>query len=156
MFAAFFLLWMLFNGRWTLELTVVGLVLAAVMYAAVCGLTGAGLLFDLRLVRKLPALLELLVVLVAEIFKANYQVIRWIYRSKETEVHPEIVSFHTTLRTEAARAALVCCITLTPGTIVADLDQDGTFVVHCLDHSLAEDLDRSGFVRCLKKLEGAP
>ena len=153
MFAAFFLLWMLFNGKWTAELAVAGLLLSAVFYAAVCRLTGSGLLFDLRLVRKLPALLELFVVVLVEIFRANVQVILWIYRSRETAIHPEIVHFHSGLRTAAARAALVCCITLTPGTIVADLEED-TFVVHCLDHSLAEGLDQSGFIRCLKKLEG--
>ena len=153
MFASFFLLWMLFNGKWTVELTVVGLILAAVFYTAVCRLTGVGLLFDLRLLRKLPALLELFGVLVSEIFKANMQVIHWIYNAKEEEVHPEIVHFHSGLRTEAARAALVCCITLTPGTIVADLEED-MFVVHCLDRSLAEGLDQSSFIRCLKKLEG--
>ena len=156
MFAAFFLLWMLFNGKWTAELAITGLVLSAVIYAAVCRLTGAGLLLDLRLLRKLPAALELLAVLVAEIFKANFQVIHWIYHSREEGgVHPEIVTFQSGLRTEGARAALVCCITLTPGTIVADLKED-TFIVHCLDHSLAVDLDRSGFIRCLKKLEGTP
>ena len=152
-FAALFLIWMLFNGKWTLELAAVGLILSAVFYAAICRLTGAGLFFDLRLLRKVPAALELFAVLLAEIFKANLQVIRWIYRSKETEVHPAIVSFQSGLRTGAARAALVCCITLTPGTIVADLKED-TFVVHCLDHSLAEGLDQSGFIRCLKRLEG--
>ena len=153
MFAVFFLLWMLFNGKWTPELVVTGLILSGVIYAVICALTGAGLLLDLRLLRKIPAALELLAVLLAEIFKANAQVIHWIYHSKEAEVRPEIVSFESGLRTEAARAALVCCITLTPGTIVADLRED-TFTVHCLDHSLTEELDRSGFIRCLKKLEG--
>ena len=154
MFAAFFLLWMLFNGKWTLELAVVGLVLSGVLYGAVCALTGEGLLLDLKLLKRLPALLELLAVLLVEIFKANLQVIRWIYHSREETVHPAIVSFQSGLRTEAARAMLVCCITLTPGTIVADLEED-CFVVHCLDATLASDLDRSGFIRCLKKLEGS-
>ncbi len=155
MLAALFLLWMLFNGKWTPELAVIGIILSGVIYAAICRFTGAGLLFDLRLFRKMPAFLELMIVLLVEIFKANLQVIHWIYRSKETEVHPEIVSFHSGLQTEAARAALVCCITLTPGTIVADLSEDDTFVVHCLDHSLAVGLDQSGFIRCLRKLEGS-
>ena len=154
MFATFFLLWMLCNGKWTAELAAAGFVLAGIAYVAVCALTGAGLLFDLRLIRKIPAMLELFAVLLGEIFRANMQVIRWIYRSKETEVRPEIVSFHSGLRTQGARAALVCCITLTPGTIVADLKGDA-FTVHCLDHSLSVDLDRSGFIRCLRKLEGS-
>ena len=153
MFGAFFLLWMLFNGKWTVELVITGLVLSGLLYAAVCTLTGAGYLLDLHLFRKIPPALELFIVLLVEIFKANLQVVHWVYHSREDSVHPEIVSFHSGLRTEAARAALVCCITLTPGTIVADLKED-TFVVHCLDRTLAEGLDRSGFIRCLKKLEG--
>ena len=65
-FAALFLIWMLFNGKWTPELAVVGLILSAVFYAAICRLTGAGLFFDLRLLRKVPAALELFAVLLAE------------------------------------------------------------------------------------------
>ena len=153
MLAVFFLLWMLFNGKWTAEIAAAGLLLSAALYAAMCALTGSKPGAELRHLRKLPAALELLAVLLVEIFRANLQVIRWIYRFEETEVHPEIVSFRAGLRTRAARAALVCCITLTPGTIVADLEEDA-FTVHCLDHSLAVELDRSGFIRCLRKLEG--
>ena len=153
MLVILFLLWMLLNGRWTVELAVAGLVLSGIMYLMLCKLTKQRLFFDLRMIVKLPAVVELLAVLLLEICKANLQVIHWIWSLKETEVKPEIVSFQSGLRTEPARAALVCCITLTPGTIVADLKED-TFTVHCLDHSLAEELDRSGFIRCLKKLEG--
>lgn len=151
MFLALFLLWVVLNGRLTGEIAAFGAVFAALCYALFCRLCRTGLDLDLRILKKLPGLFRLLGVLLAEIAKSNWRVIRWIYHPSH-ELEPEIVQFTVDLRTEAARIALANCITLTPGTITGRLE--GTlYTVHCLDKSMAEGLDQSAFVRILKDLE---
>jgi len=150
-FLAFFLLWIVLNGRLTGEIAVFGGVTASVCYVFFCRLCGAGLDLDLQLIKKIPGLVRLFGVLLAEIVKANWRVIRWIYHPKH-ELEPVIVQFHTDLHSEAARIALAQCITLTPGTITGRIEGN-TYTVHCLDKSMAEGLDQSAFVEILKALE---
>ncbi len=151
MFLAFFLLWVILNGRITGEVAALGAGISAVCYVFFCRLCGTGLDLDLRLFKKLPAAVRLLGVLLIEIVKANWRVIRWIYHPKHT-LEPQIVQFETDLHSEAARVALAQCITLTPGTITGRLEGN-VYTVHCLDKSMAEGLDQSRFVEILRELE---
>lgn len=152
MFLAFFLLWIVLNGRFTGEIAVFGALTASLCYVFFCKLCGTGLDLDLRLIKKFPGFMRLLGVLLIEIVKANWRVIRWIYHPKH-ELESVIVQFTADLHTEAARVALAHCITLTPGTITGRLEGN-VYTVHCLDKSMAEGLDQSVFVRILKELEG--
>lgn len=151
MFLALFLLWVILNGRLTGEIAVLGAGVSAVCYVFFCRLCGTGLDLDLRLMKKLPTVLRLFGVLLAEIVKANWRVIRWVYHPKHT-LEPEIVQFEADLHSEAARVALAQCITLTPGTITGRLEGN-VYTVHCLDKSMAEGLDQSAFVEILRELE---
>ena len=90
-------------------------------------------------------------VLVKEIIKANFAVIKMIMSSRY-EIEPAVVKFKTDLKTTTARILLANSITLTPGTITVSLEND-EYVVHCLDKSLAEGINSSIFVTLLRKLE---
>ena len=85
-----------------------------------------------------------------EIHKANLTVVGFILSKKETK--PVLVTFESKLKTDTANVLLSHSITLTPGTITVEL-KGNTFVVHCLDESLADGIDDSVFVRILKKFE---
>ena len=74
MFLAFFLLWVILNGRITGEVAALGAGISAVCYVFFCRLCGTGLDLDLRLFKKLPAAVRLLGVLLIEIVKANWRV----------------------------------------------------------------------------------
>jgi multicomponent Na+:H+ antiporter subunit E len=54
-------------------------------------------------------------------------------------IEPRIVRFKSKLKKEIARVTFANSITLTPGTITADIDGD-TYVVHALSRKTAEDL----------------
>ncbi len=69
---------------------------------------------------------------------ASLQVLR-IVLDPRLPIGPEVVRHTVHLRTDAARAAFANLITVTPGTLTLDIEGD-TFVVHCLDRALAEDL----------------
>lgn len=150
MFVICLLLWILFNGKFTIEILLFGLVISAFVYAMACALLGFSVEQDKKFVKKLPGILKLLWTLTVEIVKANIDVIKRVY-SKEV---PEscYTEFTAPLRSTGARVTLADCITLTPGTITGELE-DGKFVVHCLDKSLADGLDSSVFVKQLEKLE---
>lgn len=151
MYLVFFLIWILFNGQFTWEIAAFGAVLAGVMYWFICRFLNYRPAMDLLICRKLPGFLHYLFVLFKEIVKANLAVIGMIFSSKY-ELEPVIVSFRADLRTGFARVMLANSITLTPGTITVSM-VDGEYIVHCLDKSLAEGLDRSVFVELLRKLE---
>jgi multicomponent Na+:H+ antiporter subunit E len=49
------------------------------------------------------------------------------------EINPGIVKFNPRLKTEMGRMMLANSITLTPGTLTVDIDDDGIFYVHAIN-----------------------
>ena len=151
MFIALFLFWLVFNGRFTVEIAVFGLVLSAAILWFMCKFMDYSLEKDFRIVKKSLWIIKYVLILIVEIGKANVGVLK-ILLSVRYEKEPVLVSFHTDLKSRAARVILANSITLTPGTITVNL-MDDYYEVHCLDKSLAAGLDSSIFVKQLKKFE---
>lgn len=151
MFLLFFLIWIIFNGQLTWEIAAFGIVIAAAMYLFICKFMGYNPKMDLLLGRKLMMILQYVFVLLKEIVKANYAVMKMILSSRY-EIEPVIVKFKTDLKTAPARILLANSITLTPGTITVSLEGD-EYVVHCLDKELAKGINSSIFVTLLSRLE---
>lgn len=151
MFIICLLLWIVFNGRITLEILLFGLVISGAVYAMSCALLGFSVEKDKAFVRRLPGIAKLLWTLLVEIVKANIAVLGFVYGKKKPV--SEFISFQPPLRSTGARAALADCITLTPGTITGELE-NGQYTVHCLDRSLGEGIEDSCFVRQLEVLDG--
>ena len=151
MFILFFLVWVIFNGQFTLEITVFGIVIAGAMYWFICKFLNYKPGYDLFLCKKAPLLIHYLITLIIEILKANGAVFKMIY-SAEYEPEPAIVHFQTDLKTTFARVLLANSITLTPGTITVSL-KDNIYTVHCLDKELAMGIDSSVFVELLRRIE---
>lgn len=146
------LLWLLFNGRVTVEILVCGIVISAVIYAVSCRFLGFSFRKDLFYIKKLPAACMLLGVLLSEIVKSNLAVIRAVYSNTPQDSRYE--EFDTSLEKTITRVALADCITLTPGTITGRLDGNH-YIVHCLNQEMAEGLgqEQRRFTRQLQKLE---
>lgn len=151
MYIIFFLIWIIFNGAVTLEITVFGLVIAAAMYVFVCKFMGFSIKKDITYCKKIFYILHYVVVLVWEIIKANFAVIKLIMSSRY-DLEPVLVHFKTDLKTRQARVVLANSITLTPGTITVSLEGD-EYIVHCLDKELAKGMNHSIFVELLEKME---
>ena len=153
MYLLYFILWIIFNGNFTLEICLLGLLIAAAIFAFTCRFMNYSIAKEKQLYMCSLRLLRYICVLIVEIVKANFAVIHLILSEKE-EAEPVLVSFETELKTTTGRAFLANAITLTPGTITATLE-DSRYQVHCLDESLAEGMDRSVFVNMLKGLESS-
>lgn len=154
MYLLLLLLWMIFNGRVTLEVFLFGVVICGWLYWFICKHMGYSFQTELRRVKKIPLYLKYAVVLLWEIFKANVDVIKIVLSPSKKEIEPALVRFHTDLKSEASQVALANSITLTPGTYTVDLDH-GNYVIQALDkNKFGEGLDESVFVKQLRKLEG--
>ncbi len=151
MFIFFFLIWVIFNGAITLEISIFGIIISGAMYLFLCKFFDFSIRKDLLIMRLLGLCIKYVAVLVWEIVKANFAVIGMIMSSRY-DIEPAVVTFKTDLNTEYARVLLANSITLTPGTITASLEDD-TYIVHCLDKSLAEGIDESVFVEMLRDME---
>jgi multicomponent Na+:H+ antiporter subunit E len=147
----FFLIWIIFNGQFTLEIAAFGVVIAGLVYWFICKFLNYSPKTDIALAKKLFEVLHYIFVLIVEIMKANFAVVKMIMSSKY-EIEPVVVKFKTNLKTRPARILLANSITLTPGTITVSLSDD-EYVVHCLDKSLAQGIDSSIFVELLEKME---
>jgi multicomponent Na+:H+ antiporter subunit E len=151
MYLAFLLLWIIFNGKVTLEIVLIGIVLCAVLFAFCCKFLNYSIKRDLRMFKRLPLMIQYAAILIIEILKANRQVLHFIM-TPVYEVEPQIVHFRSNLKSEAARVVLANSITLTPGTITVGLEGND-FYVHCLDKEFAEGMESSIFVELLEKME---
>lgn len=151
MLVLFFLLWVIFNGNFTLEICIFGAIISVTLFAFVCKFMDFSLKKELHIYKKSFLFVRYVFLLIKEIVKANFGVIRMILNQRE-EVQPVLVTFHSDLKTATGKAFLANAITLTPGTITVSLEKD-QYTVHCLDESLAEGMDNSEFVTYIKKLE---
>jgi multicomponent Na+:H+ antiporter subunit E len=81
------------------------------------------------LVPRLYFLLVFVLVILWKIYAASFRVAWQVLSGR---INPRIVHFRTRLKYDLARAILANAITLTPGTVTLDLDEDH-LIVHWLD-----------------------
>lgn len=151
MYLLYFALWVVFNGRITLEICIFGIVIAGLVYAFSCKFMDHSWAKEKHMYRVSLKFLKYCGVLVLEIVKANFAVMHMILSEKE-EAQPLLVDFDAEMDTPVGHALLANAITLTPGTITVMLEGDH-YTVHCLDESYAQGIDDSIFVKELRSLE---
>lgn len=151
MFFIFFAMWLIFNGRITLQICLVGIVLCGALQWFCMKYLGYGQNKGKNRMKQLGLMIRYVGVLVLEIIKANIAVLK-IAVSKELDFEPQLFYFRTDLKETRSRVMLANSITLTPGTITVSLEDD-LYCIHCLDKSMAEGIADSTFVQLLHKIE---
>ena len=151
MYILYFLLWVIFNGGFNLEICIFGLVIAGVIFAFTCKFTDYSVKQELRNYKNLFLFLGYIFLLIKEIVKANINVVHMILTQKE-EIEPMLVTFQSDLKTPSGKAFFANAITLTPGTITVSLE-GSEYTVHCLDESMAQGINESKFLDYIKELE---
>ena len=109
MFILFFLVWVIFNGKLTVEIAIFGIVISAVMYLFMCKYLEFSPKKDLKIFKNAFLGLRYGIVLIKEIILANISVIAFIYSSKY-EVEPVLIKFKPDLESDASRAVLIRAI----------------------------------------------
>ena len=144
-----FVLWIILNGRITLEILLFGAGISALLSLFTWRIFGSSLANDRRILNRIPLFLVYALDLVWEILKASALVIAAVVRREKPD--PVIVEFDSGFHSRLQNVLLANSITLTPGTITL-FEEDGHFIVHCLRREFAEGMDQSSFVRLLRRL----
>lgn len=151
-----FLLWIVLNSRFSadagmFQVCIVGAAVAVFAYMFAHKALGYTLKSELRWWKKSPVLLAYFFILIKEIIIANLQMMKFVV-SKKAKIHPVMIKVKIPLKSNVARVLLANSITLTPGTITAELEDD-YFTIHCVDSSFAEGIENSSIVKILERLE---
>ena len=153
MFVFLFLLWILFNGRFGLDVLLLGAAVCAAIDWFAMRYCKWYITKDWRWRQLLPAFARYCVLLVKEIFAANWAVMKLILRpGLERNIHPQMVRFPCRYRSDIVKALLANSITLTPGTITVRIRRDH-FIVHALTPEMGTDLEHSSFYEACAQLD---
>lgn len=134
------LIWLGLNGIIGRDVLITGVIVTIVTSFF---FIGTGLFRDVKLTPKaLIALIIWLVVFIAELIKSNIDVMSRVVTPK-VRINPAIVEVKTCLKSKLGRLALANSITLTPGTLTIDIEDD-TLFIHWID---ASDVDIEGATR---------
>ena len=151
MYILLLLFWIILNGKITAEILIFGVVLSAAVFWFMCKYLEYSPKYEIFVAKNLPWILLYFFVLIIEIFKAAITVYKRVY-SRKIEIQPQMVFFDVDIKSEFLRFVLANSITITPGTITVDVD-DNHFCVHALDYTIAEGVEDSVFIKLLKKME---
>lgn len=149
----YFLLWLIFNGRFSAEILIAGLLFSFLLDVFVRKLLKLNLTFSnlIKTLRLIPDILLYVIVLIIEIVRANFAIFKLVL-APQIDVEPCLVKFKTSLATDAAKTALANSITLTPGTITVSLE-GSELLVHALNRDIADGLEGSVFEKLLARME---
>ena len=151
MYIILWILWVIFNGKLTWEIAIIGAILAGVTQWFLVRYLEVDRNFSKKLIRRFWRYLQYACVLVSEIIQANIAVIKKILEV-DKEMESQLISFPVDLSTETARVTLANSITLTPGTITVFL-RGKEYVIVCLDKEFADGMGDSRFIRLLTRME---
>lgn len=128
------LVWCLLANSFTLNSLVMGLILGVLIPF------GTARYWPNRPTLRNPRMIvEYLLIVLWDIVVANVTVAMLILFRRNADLHPNWVAIPLDLRTPEAITVLAGTITMTPGTVSADLSTEGhMLLVHCLD---AKDTD---------------
>ena len=151
MFILLFALWIILNGKITLEICLFGIAISLFIYLFMCKFMNFSIKKDLRLMRNVGFGIVYFFVLLKAIFLSNIKVMS-IILFKRIPITPAIVEVKVNLKTRTAKAILANSITITPGTITVKIDGD-IFTVYCLSIEMIDGIENSTFVKLLNKME---
>ncbi len=151
MLALFFILWIVLNGRVTLELILLGIPIAAAVFLFAHFAFGYSAGSEFKILRYAPLAIWYGLNLVIEIIKASLNVIAVILNPGK-KPDPVLIEFDSGLPSSFQNVVLANSITLTPGTVTVEMEGDH-FLVHCLIPEYAEGIEESSFVKLLRRIK---
>lgn len=151
MFIILFLFWILINGKINLEITIIGLIICALVNLFARYFLNFTFKKDVAYCKNIGLFILYFFLLVIEVIKSNWNIITLIWSKKEIE--PKVVHFNVDLKTRLLRVLFANSITLTPGTITIELDDD-QYIVHALRYEYIDGIENSSILKVLRRMEG--
>ena len=150
-FILLFIFWYILSFRVTITITIIGFLVSALVvfynYDLVFNKSEATSIT----LRVLGRLLKLFFVLIFNIAKSNIQVAK-IVLSKKMPIDPGFVTIKNPLKKDLNRALFANAITLTPGTLTVEMDEE-EIVIHSLIKKQVHELDDSKLEKAFIALE---
>lgn len=146
-----FVVWMLLVNQFKIGSLVMALILAIAI-----PLLTAPYWPDRPRLRSLPAIIEYVLIVLYDIVKSNFIVAGIVLFKKKDDLRPAWFTVPLDLKTPEAITVLAGTITLTPGTVTADMSGDGhVLLIHCLhapDPDSVRDEIKSRYEARLKRI----
>ena len=150
MFFVLLILWLVMNGRVTLELVIFGVILAGLVTLFAVKVIGYSIEKEKAIYHNIPIYLLYVVNLISEIIKSTLAVMGVILSGEKPD--PVIIEFDSGLDSRFKNVLLANSITLTPGTYTLFVTGDH-FVVHCLKQEYSVGMGDASFIRILRRLK---
>lgn len=151
MYFLLLLLWIIYNGRITLEVVLIGSLVAGAVYWFICTFMSYKRVYDKKILKNISRYLSLTFVLIIQILKSSIPMLLEIFMFKK-EIKPEIVKFKSPVKKISLQVALANCITLTPGTYTLKVEND-EITVYGLSSKAVENIEKSVYANKLKELD---
>ena len=152
----FFVFWVILNARIAAEVVVIGILVTIALSFFTYRVIGLSLSTEKKAWIRIVQVIDYLILLVYEIILANIQMIKVVLSPNiRAHLRPRIVLFDSPTRSIVSRVCHANSITITPGTIMVDLQGEGDrFGVYAINPSLLKGINNTLFVRKLLKMEG--
>lgn len=122
------LIWLMLVNRLAVESLIFGLMLGLIIPVLT-----APYWPDRARIRNLPAIIGYVLIVLYDIVKSNIIVARIVLLMPNRDLRPAWVTVPLDLRSPEAITVLAGTITMTPGTLTADVAEDGrSLLIHCL------------------------
>lgn len=127
--------WMFLNNNWSTSGLLIGYIVGLALIGVFARFWPQGFYM-----KKVWAILKLLVLFMKELFKSSFVVIGQVI-SPKLNIRPGIFSYTTGLSSDWEVTILANLITLTPGTLTLDISRDGsTLYIHAMDIDDVDEL----------------
>ncbi len=146
-----FLLWIILNGRITVEILAFGVVITGAVFLFLVKVLGYSVSAEGKILKSLPMIILYVLNLIVELFKAAIQVLMIAF-SPSGKPEPVLIEMHSGLKSHFLNVVLANSITLTPGTYTVFLEGD-RLVIHCLRKEFANGMGDSTFIHLLRRFE---
>ncbi len=153
MYLLLFFLWIVFNGRITVEILIIGAAVTAALGLFMRAAFSYTVKTELKVWRCVPLFIAFVGALIVEIFKANFGVVSAIL-NKNRPLKQTLVTFDMDLYHSFTRYLFANSITITPGTISVQVDKN-RYTVHCLSEDMLDGVENGRVARILRKLEAS-
>ena len=148
-----FLLWVVFNDRLSIDVIVAGIIVVVLLCLFLSRVGLWKLENDMKVIKRIPGFIGFYFRLVYEVIMANFHMIALVLSADpEKRISPVLVKHKIKLKSDTGRVALANTVTLTPGTVTVDV-QDDHIIVHTIDEYARSGLADSALERKIEKME---
>ena len=151
LFMLLFIFWVVLSSKITLIQLIVGFFASLLVVFYNCDLVFNDLEATKITFKFIGRLIHLFIVLLIEIVKSNIHVMM-IVLSPKMKINPGFKKIKQPLKKEFNQALFANAITLTPGTLTVDMD-DEYILVHGLEMEHIDDIKKSNMQKAFERLE---